>query len=96
MLLSILAAALFAVSPCVYAGERARCGSMVVPENRVMRNGRSIDIAFVIIPSRRPSPKEPVFEIAGGPGQAAIALYRDFFKQDALMQALHRQRDSIA
>lgn len=52
----------------------ARCGRMEVPEDRTSREGRRIGLRVVVVPARegRAAP-DPVFFLAGGPGQAATA-----------------------
>jgi pimeloyl-ACP methyl ester carboxylesterase/membrane protease YdiL (CAAX protease family) len=54
----------------------ARCGQLEVPENSADPGGRKIhlNIAVVKAQSSMPSP-EPVFLLAGGPGQAATEAY---------------------
>jgi pimeloyl-ACP methyl ester carboxylesterase len=50
----------------------ARCGVVEVPENRAQPSGRRIRLAVAVVPgtARRPQ-SDPVFMLAGGPGQAA-------------------------
>ncbi len=48
-----------------------RCGTFLVPENRGVAGGRMLPLRVVIIPSRSTRPREPVFFLSGGPGQAA-------------------------
>ncbi len=47
----------------------ARCGFLVVPENRAKPNGRTIRLTVGIVPatSRHPAP-DPIVYLAGGPG----------------------------
>lgn len=53
----------------------ARCGTLTVPEDRSEPDGREIGLRVVIVPAREtPSEPDPVFFLAGGPGQAATAL----------------------
>jgi pimeloyl-ACP methyl ester carboxylesterase len=63
------------VASCAIGGRDGRCGSLTVPENRTTRRGRTIDLNIVILParSRTPAPN-PIFFLAGGPGQAATAI----------------------
>ncbi len=62
---------------CRIAGIRheVRCGSLRRPLDPAQATKRQIDIHFAVIPalSRRKLP-DPVFFLAGGPGQSAIAL----------------------
>jgi pimeloyl-ACP methyl ester carboxylesterase len=52
----------------------ARCGFLVVPENRAKPDGRTIRLTVGIVPaaSRHPAP-DPVMYLAGGPGGAPLA-----------------------
>jgi pimeloyl-ACP methyl ester carboxylesterase len=79
----VLAMGLWSVSPCRYGGLAARCGVMTVAENRNVAHGRTIDVHFVVLPARKKPVREPIFFIAGGPGQAIIALIEPGAKQFA-------------
>ena len=51
----------------------ARCGFLIVPENRAIPNGRIIRIAVAIVRSQSMHPlPDPILFLAGGPGEAAI------------------------
>ena len=51
----------------------ARCGALVVPENRTKHNGRTIRLAVAIIPSvSQPLAPDPVVHMTGGPGGDAL------------------------
>lgn len=63
---------LWSITPCRYGGLSARCGAITVPENRAVAHGRTIVLHFVALPARKKPAREPLFGIAGGPGQAAI------------------------
>ena len=53
----------------------ARCGSLTVFEDRAAGAGRTIDLNIVVIPAVSGSPEpDPLFFLAGGPGQAATEL----------------------
>lgn len=54
--------------------EGARCGSVRVFENRDTREGRTIDLAYVVLPAKGTARPDPVFLLAGGPGQAATRI----------------------
>lgn len=58
-------------------GEAARCGTFSVPENRD-RPGRMLPLKVIVLPARSATPREPVFFLAGGPGQAATELAPGF------------------
>ena len=55
----------------------AYCGTLQVFENRATRAGRTLDLKIVLLPalSNQPQP-DPVFFLAGGPGQGAAQLAR--------------------
>ncbi len=73
------------LAPCHVAGtaEPARCGTLEVWEDREERSGRRIPIHIVVFPATtRKAAPDPLFVIAGGPGQSvtefAAVLMRDF------------------
>jgi pimeloyl-ACP methyl ester carboxylesterase len=51
----------------------ARCGTLRVPEDRDQPDQRTLEMAYAVVPARvgNPAP-DPVFFLAGGPGQSAI------------------------
>lgn len=77
------------LSPCSIAG--AECGTYTVYENRRTRQGRTIDLNLVVLravgPERNP---DPVFILAGGPGQAATS-----FAERLASSPIRRQRDIV-
>src|SRR5690349_10715037 len=55
----------------------AYCGSLKVYENRATKQGRQIDLNIVVLPAlRADSQPDPLFFLAGGPGQGAAKLAR--------------------
>lgn len=55
-----------------------RCTTVSVPENRTTGKGRMIALRVVVVPARAKDPAaDPVFFLAGGPGQAATDFLRD-------------------
>jgi pimeloyl-ACP methyl ester carboxylesterase len=55
----------------------AYCGTFKVFENRATKQGRQIDLNIVILPALSPDPKpDPLFFLAGGPGQGAAKMAR--------------------
>jgi len=53
----------------------AHCGELEVPENRTKPEGRKIRIAVAVLPANTLNPRpDPLFILAGGPGQAATYL----------------------
>ncbi len=61
------------------------CGSLKVYENRATRQGRQIDLNIVVLPALRADAKpDPLFFLAGGPGQGAAKLaktVREIFRR---------------
>lgn len=53
--------------------EEARCATVEVPEDRQARNGRTIGLRVVVLPSRNEAdaPRRTLFYLVGGPGLAA-------------------------
>ena len=52
---------------------QARCGFLIVPENRLRTAGRTIRLVVAIVPARsKPAKRDPIVFMAGGPGEAAI------------------------
>lgn len=50
----------------------AFCGGLEVPEDAARPDGRRIELAVAVVPSRAKQPRpDPVFMLAGGPGQSA-------------------------
>ena len=53
----------------------AQCGTLDVPENRDQPDGRRISLAVAVLPANTLHPRaDPLFILAGGPGQAASFL----------------------
>jgi pimeloyl-ACP methyl ester carboxylesterase len=53
----------------------AQCGTLQVPEDRGKPSGRAITIAVAMLPANTLNPRrDPLFILAGGPGQAASHL----------------------
>jgi pimeloyl-ACP methyl ester carboxylesterase len=71
----------------------ASCGKWAVLEDRSSPAGRKIDLNIAVIPAinRSPNP-DPVFLIAGGPGEAATESFP--LLMDALTR-LHQSRDLV-
>jgi pimeloyl-ACP methyl ester carboxylesterase len=72
----------------------ALCAKHAVFEDRAAKAGRVIEINVLILPAlaRAPAP-DPVFFIAGGPGQGAARIARA--GEDSLMRALRAERDLV-
>ena len=53
----------------------AQCGTLEVPENRAKPDGRKITLSIAVLPANTLHPRaDPLFILAGGPGQAASFL----------------------
>jgi len=63
----------------------AYCGTLKVYENRETRQGRQIDLNIVVLPSlRAEAQRDPLFFLAGGPGQGAARMakqVRELFRR---------------
>ncbi len=72
-----------AFTPCTLspqlgaASVEAQCGSLVVPENAAAPDGRQITLNIAWLPSDEDGERapDPVFMLAGGPGQSATETY---------------------
>jgi len=70
------------------------CGKYEVYENRAARAGRTITLNVLIVPALTPVPApDPVFFLAGGPGQGAARIARA--GEDRLMRELRGERDLV-
>ena len=79
--------------PCVVQGIDARCGTFVVPENRAMPNGRTVESNVVVLPAfSQPARTDAVTYLAGGPGEAATEHAADLSRQ---LSALNTYRDIL-
>lgn len=69
-----------AFSPCSLAttgadAVEAQCTTLDVPENHDAPEGREITLAIAWLPARGLAEDDPIFMIAGGPGQSALESY---------------------
>jgi len=65
------------LKPCHIEGykDEVHCGVYKVFENRRTRKGRMLPLKIVLVPAKRPHPKDgPIFYMAGGPGETATEL----------------------
>jgi pimeloyl-ACP methyl ester carboxylesterase len=68
-------------TPCTLAPEigtqtvEAQCTTMKVPENRAAPKGRQIELAIAWLPAKDEGEPDPLFFIAGGPGQSALESF---------------------
>ena len=71
----------------------ARCGSLTVYEDRSAGDGRTIDLKIVVIPAVSDNPEpDPLFFLAGGPGQAATEVAGPMLP---LLADVRRNRDLV-
>src|SRR2546426_3655971 len=64
-----------ALAPCRLKGSGlpAQCGTLRVPEDRAKPQGRQIDLKLAVVPALARAPAaDPLFLLAGGPGQSAL------------------------
>src|SRR5690606_576448 len=71
----------------------AQCGVLIVPEDRANPTGRQIELHVAVIPAikRNPQP-DPLFLLAGGPGQSAIEAFPAMIR---LLSQIHEDRDIV-
>jgi pimeloyl-ACP methyl ester carboxylesterase len=61
------------VKSCTVDHLAARCGTLIVPEDRLTGKGRTIPVRFVVFPATGPDRvPDPLVYFAGGPGDSAI------------------------
>jgi len=69
-----LAGELVGREPCMYEADdleyAADCGTLVVPENRANSTSRLIALPVISVHALTDSPAEPIFWLAGGPGDS--------------------------
>jgi pimeloyl-ACP methyl ester carboxylesterase len=71
----------------------ARCGTLTVPEDRSDPASRQIPLYVAVIPAITRSPEpDPLFLLAGGPGQSAIETFPALLP---LMFPIHQERDIV-
>jgi pimeloyl-ACP methyl ester carboxylesterase len=71
----------------------ALCGRVEVFENRVAKSGRTISLKVVVWPALGNNPKpDPLFFLAGGPGQGAATLARQVRE---LFRPIQAERDIV-
>ncbi len=81
------------IKACTVDGISARCGTLIVPENRLTGKGRTIPVRFVVIPAFGPDrAPDPVVYFAGGPGGSAVAEIRSELPG---LQSLNDHRDLV-
>lgn len=80
-------------SPGLNFSIKAECGKLTVYEDRLSQKGRQIDLNIAVIPaiSRNPAP-DPLFFLAGGPGEAATQSYPLIY---SAFQLINQKRDIV-
>ncbi len=88
-----------ALQPCYLSASglgtslEARCGSLTVYEDRQVQSGRQINLHIAVLPAVSRSPEaDPIFFIAGGPGEAAT---ESFLVVYAAFQLANQKRDIV-
>lgn len=77
------------------SGATAQCGTVPVFENRDTQTGRTIDLNVAVLPATGSSnivQPDPLFLLAGGPGQAAVEVYANVAY---LFEEVNRTRDIV-
>ena len=77
------------------SGVAAQCGTLTVYENRDTQTGRTIDLNIAVLPATGSSnvvEPDPLFLLAGGPGQAAVEAYPNAV---FLFEEVNRTRDIV-
>ncbi len=70
----------------------ALCGTLEVAENPADPDGRQLDLAWAVVPARGRAASDPLFFLAGGPGQSA----RDMLPlMKAVLREASRERDLV-
>jgi len=70
---SAVPASALTVKACTVDGLPARCGTLIVPEDRLTGQGRTIPVRLVVFPATGPDKApDPVVYFAGGPGNSAF------------------------
>lgn len=73
--------------------DNSLCGKLTVYENRASRQGRKIKLNIMVIRARLATPRpDPVFFLAGGPGQAATGIGPALF---SILHAVRKNHDVV-
>lgn len=86
--------ATLALEPCrLDGGVTAQCGTLTVYEDRAAQSGRTIDLDIAVIPATGSTPAlDPLFMLAGGPGQAATEAFPPLIP---LLDGINQERDIV-
>jgi pimeloyl-ACP methyl ester carboxylesterase len=81
------------LTDCSAGSVEAKCGVLHVQENRDAPNGRTIALSILVAPASSRTPaSDPVFLLAGGPGQGAASLAPMILHK---FEAILRDRDLV-
>ena len=76
-----------------YPGIKARCGTMMRPENPANPDSPEIEIRVAVVPALNLNPEnDPIVPIAGGPGQGSIEFYSSYA---GAFEPVRRDRDIL-
>jgi pimeloyl-ACP methyl ester carboxylesterase len=80
-------------SPGVQNQVEAKCGSLTVPEDPSNPQSRQIDLNLAVVPAIKRSPEpDPLFVLAGGPGQAITEVFPAL---SSTLFRIHEERDIV-
>jgi pimeloyl-ACP methyl ester carboxylesterase len=83
---------LLAMHDCSVSGYAARCGTLMVPEDRLNGRGREIPLRVVVVPASGPVRQpDPIVWFQGGPGDSAV----DFVGEQMSMFNWDTSRDVV-
>lgn len=55
--------------------EKIKCGYLIVPEDRTVKNDKTIRLPIIILQSDNPNPKpDPILRTLGGPGASSLRM----------------------
>ncbi len=84
-----------ALEPCHldHISEAARCGWFEVPEDHAAPDGRKLKLRVAVLPAfKQPPEPDPIFVLAGGPGQSAVKVAALFRR---ILRIANRERDIV-
>jgi pimeloyl-ACP methyl ester carboxylesterase len=87
----------FVSTPCADSSKYpdAKCGTVTVFENRTTKSGRTISLSVAVLPAlNKEHQPDPLFMIAGGPGQPSAAFYIQGIRKD-FVNAVRANRDVV-
>lgn len=74
-------------------GIKARCGTMLRPENPDDPSSPEIELRIAVVPALNLSPEsDPIVPIAGGPGQGSVEFYANY---RSAFETVRRNRDIL-